>query len=141
SFKGFSRNTKAIRYAYSFHPGEFPQVRAFPPNNHAFCLVNVLKTKHIGTHTFPSFNRTDFSLTAITSLHLSSLDDSFRARRGSDTRLLKQGLFEHKHERSLCSKESFHRGRARVASLPPEYRGKNAKKNRPKGQCASRQEV
>src|SRR5436305_12469611 len=88
-----------------------------------------------------SRNRTDFSLTAITSLHLSSLDDSFRARRGSGTRLLKQGLFEHTHERSLCSKERFHRGCARVASLPPVYRGKDAKKTRPTSQCASRQEV
>jgi hypothetical protein len=26
------------------------------------------------------------------------------------------------------SKESFHRGCARVASLPPKYRGRNAKK-------------
>src|SRR6266702_6237250 len=141
SFKGFSRNTKAIRYTYSFNLGKFPQVRAFTPNNHEFCFVNILKTKHIGTHMFPSFNRTDCSLAAITSLLLSSLDDSFRARRGSDTRLLKQGLFEHTHERSLCSKESFYRGCARVASLPPEYRGKDAKKKRPKGQCASRQEV
>jgi hypothetical protein len=30
---------------------------------------------------------------------------------------------------------------ARRASLPPEYRGKNAKKKRPKRQCATRQEV
>src|SRR6266704_4599699 len=88
-----------------------------------------------------SGSRTDCSLAAITSLLLSSLGDSFRTRRGSGTRLMKHVLFEHKHERSLCSKESVHRGCARVASLPPEYRGKNAKKNRPKGQCASRQEV
>src|SRR5947207_15888118 len=65
----------------------------------------------------------------------------FRTRRGSGTRLMKHVLFEHKHERYLCSKESFHHGCERRASLSPEYRGKNAKKNRPKRQCASRQEV
>src|SRR5436309_6631956 len=141
SFIGFGSKTETLRDSYPINSGQFSQVRAFPPNNYEFCFVNILKTKNKGTHTFPSFNRTGCSLTAITSLHLSSLDDSFRARRGSDTRLLKQGLFEHQHERSLCSKESFHRGCERRASLPPEYRGKDAQKNRPKGQCASRQEV
>src|SRR5437763_1021973 len=88
SFICFGRNTEALRYSYPIKSGQFSQVRAFPPNNHEFCCVNILKTKHKGTHTFPSFNRTDFSLTARTSLHLSSLDDSFLSRRGSALRLL-----------------------------------------------------
>src|SRR2546429_915115 len=83
-----------------------------------------------------SGSRTDCSLAAITSLLLSSLGDSFRTRRRSGTRLMKPGLFEHTHESYLCLKQSFQRGRERRASLPPEYRGKNAKKNRPKRQCA-----
>jgi hypothetical protein len=48
---------------------------------------------------FTSFNRTDCSLAAITSLLLSSLGDSFRTRRGSGTRLMKPVRFEHTHER------------------------------------------
>src|SRR5438876_3665236 len=107
SFICFGSNTEALRYYYPINSGQFSQVRAFTPNNHEFCFVNILKTKDKGTHTFPSFNRTDFSLTAITSLHLSSLDDSFRARRGSDTRLLKQGLFEHKHESLFAQRRAF----------------------------------
>src|SRR5690348_12214620 len=86
SFIGFGSNTEALRSSYPINSGQFSQVRAFPPNNHEFCFVNILKTKNKGTHTFLSFNRADCSLLAITSLHLSSLDDSFRARRGSDTR-------------------------------------------------------
>ncbi len=72
---------------------------------------------------------------SITSLLFSSLGDSFRTRRGSGTRLMKHVLFEHKHERYLCSKESFHRGCAGRASLPPEYREKNAKKSSKKAVC------
>src|SRR5579859_3998218 len=100
SFIGFGSDAEALRDAYPINSGEFSQVGAFPPNSHELCFVNILKTKHKGTHMSLSFNRTDCSLTAIASLHLSSLDGSFRARRGSGTRLLKQGLFEHKHERS-----------------------------------------
>src|SRR5215472_16098490 len=70
ALKGFDRNTKATWYAYSFHLGEFPQIRAFPPNNHAFCLVNVLKTKHIGTHLFPSSGKSFFD----------TVDDILRAQ-------------------------------------------------------------
>jgi hypothetical protein len=77
---------------------------------------------------FTSFNRTDCSLAAITSLLLSSLGDSFRTRRGSGTRLMKHVLFEHTHERYLCSKESFHRGCERRASLPPSIGERTPKK-------------
>src|SRR5438874_1703994 len=97
SFICFGSNTETLRYSYPINSGQFSQVRAFPPNNHEFCFVNILKTKNKGTHTFPSFNRTDCSLTAITSLSLISLDDFLRARRGSGARLLKPGFFEHTH--------------------------------------------
>ena len=55
SLKGCSGNTKAIRHAYSFNPGELAQVRAFAANNHDHCLVNVMKTKHVGTHSISFF--------------------------------------------------------------------------------------
>jgi len=56
SLKGFGGNTKAIWNACSFNLGDFPQVRAFTANHRDFCLVDVLKTKHTGTHTFTSFD-------------------------------------------------------------------------------------
>src|SRR5689334_19134568 len=86
SFICIGSNTEALWYSYPINSGQFSQARAFTPNKHEFCFVNILKTKDKGTHTFPSFNRTD-------------------------------------------------------RPLLPEYRGKSAKKNRPKRQCASRQEV
>src|SRR5437764_15143713 len=55
SFICFGSNTEALRYYYPINSGQFSQVRAFTPNNHEFCFVNILKTKNKGTHTFPSF--------------------------------------------------------------------------------------
>jgi hypothetical protein len=51
---GVGGNTKAIWNAHSFSLGDFPEVRAFTTNHHDFCLVDVLKTKHIGAHMFTS---------------------------------------------------------------------------------------
>jgi hypothetical protein len=43
---------------YSFYPGKLSQVGAFTANDHAFCFVYILKTKHIGTHRSASFLKT-----------------------------------------------------------------------------------
>src|SRR6266566_3574027 len=50
SFICFGSNTEALRYSYPINSGQFSQVRAFTPNNHKFCFVNILKTKDKGTH-------------------------------------------------------------------------------------------
>src|SRR5436853_813714 len=60
SFICFGSNAEALRYYYPINSGQFSQVRAFPPNNHEFCFVNILKAKHKGTHTFPSFGNSFF---------------------------------------------------------------------------------
>src|SRR5262249_36091738 len=52
----------AIWNAYSFNLGDFPQVRAFTTNHHDFCLIDVLKTKHIETHTFTFFDNLSTTL-------------------------------------------------------------------------------
>jgi hypothetical protein len=60
SLTGFGGNTKAVWNAYSFNLGDFPEVRAFTTNHHDFCLVDVSKTKHMGTHTFTSLDNSEF---------------------------------------------------------------------------------
>src|SRR6266568_1046988 len=65
----------------------------------------------------------------------------FRTRRGSGTRLMRACADFNTHKRYLCSKESFHRRCERRASLPPSIGERTPKKNRPKRQCANRQEV
>ena len=91
----------------------------------------------------PISDRTDGLLVAILSLFLSSLGDSIiRFDEGLAHALMKQVLMRStRTERSQArSKESFHRGCERHASLPPEYRERTPKKIVQR-QCASRQEV
>jgi hypothetical protein len=71
---------------------------------------------------------------------LSSPGDAFCTRQGSGTHLMKP-VRVGTRERSLCSKEKLSPQVCQGGVASPEYKRKNAKKNRPKRQCATRQEV
>jgi hypothetical protein len=46
SFICFGSHAEALRYSYPVNSGEFPQIRAFPPDHRKLCLIDFLKAKY-----------------------------------------------------------------------------------------------